>query len=145
MDVYELLVQDHQKARHLFEKLADSSEGAEKTRDGLFARLKQELELHTQIEEKYFYPALRDRKETKELVEEALEEHSNVKQLLQELDQTEDKTDDWAEQLAKLQKDVEHHVAEEETELFPLARQVLDQKEADQIAQAIQQEKAAAE
>ena len=82
MDLYQLLKQDHQKAKRLFEQLSDTSDRAVKSRDRLFAQLKQELELHTQVEEEHFYPALRDEEETKDLVEEALEEHNDVKELL---------------------------------------------------------------
>jgi len=144
MDVYQLLKQDHQKAKQLFEKLGDTSDGAEKTRERLFAQLKEELDLHAQVEEKHFYPALRNNKETKDLVEEALEEHKEMKTALKELDAAEKTDESWAEKLAELKADVEHHVEEEETELFPLAQKLLDSTKAEQIAQAIQKEKAAA-
>ena len=142
MDVYQLLKQDHQKAKQLFEKLGDTSDGAEKTRERLFAQLKDELELHAQVEEKHFYPALRDNKETKDLVNEALEEHKEMKMGLKDLDAAEKTDESWAEKLAELKANVEHHVEEEETELFPLAQKVLDSKKAEQIAEAIQKEKA---
>jgi hemerythrin superfamily protein len=144
MDVYQLLKQDHQKAMRLFERLAEAADGAKKTRERLFAELKQELELHTEVEEKHFYPALKSFDETKDLVEEALEEHDEVKKMLEELDQADMDDESWAEQLSELQESVEHHVEEEETELFPQAQQVLEQDKANAIATAIEKDKAAA-
>jgi hemerythrin-like domain-containing protein len=144
MDVYQLLKQDHEKAKQLFDKLGNTSDGAEKTRERLFAQLKQELELHAEVEEKHFYPALRNNKETKDLVAEALEEHKEMKMALKDLDAAEKTDDSWAKKLAELKANVEHHVEEEETELFPLAQKVLDSTKAEEITQAVQKEKAAA-
>lgn len=143
MDLYQLLKQDHLKAKRLFERLDQEAETA-KARERLFAELKQELELHTAVEEKYFYPALRDHDETAELVEEALEEHEEVKTLLAELDEGDKEEEGWADQLIELQEDVEEHVEAEESELFPKAQKLLDKAKADEIAQAIEREKAAA-
>ena len=144
MDIYQLLKQDHQKVKRLFERLAEASDGPKKTRERLFAELKQELELHTQVEEKHFYAALKSFEETKDLVEEALEEHDEMKRMLEELDQADADDEGWDQQLSELQESVEDHVEEEETELFPQAQQVLDQDKADAIAKAIEKDKATA-
>jgi iron-sulfur cluster repair protein YtfE (RIC family) len=145
MDLYQLLKQDHQKAKRLFEQLSDTSDRAVKSRERLFTQLKQELELHTEVEEQHFYPALRDQEETRDLVEEALEEHSAVKEMLEELDSADKEDDGWVEQLAELQENVEHHIQEEETQLFPRAQKVLKKEAADKIAAAIEKEKEAAQ
>jgi iron-sulfur cluster repair protein YtfE (RIC family) len=144
MDLYQLLKQDHQKAKRLFEQLSDTSDRAVKSRERLFAQLKQELELHTEVEEQHFYPALREQEETKDLIEEALEEHNEVNELLQELDGPDKDDESWVEQLSELQENVEHHVEEEETQLFPRAQKVLKKEQADEIAAAIEKEKEAA-
>jgi len=145
MDLYQLLKQDHQKVKRLFEQLSDTSDRTVKSRERLFAQLKQELELHTEVEEQHFYPALGDRDETKDLVEEALEEHNDVTEMLEELDDADKDDEDWVEQLAELQESVEHHVQEEETQLFPRAQKVLKKEQADEIAAAIEKEKEAAQ
>jgi iron-sulfur cluster repair protein YtfE (RIC family) len=144
MDLYQLLKQDHQKAKRLFEQLSDTSDRAVKSRERLFAQLNQELELHTEVEEQHFYPALREQEETKDLIEEALEEHNEVNELLQELDGPDKDDESWVEQLSELQENVEHHVEEEETQLFPRAQKVLKKEQADEIAAAIEKEKEAA-
>ena len=145
MDLYQLLKQDHQKAKRLFEQLSETSARAVKSRERLFAQLKQELELHTEVEEEHFYPALRDEEETKDLVETALDEHDEVKELLEELDGADKEDESWSERLAELQDSVEHHVEEEETQLFPAAQRVLKKEKAEEIASAIEKEKEAAQ
>lgn len=145
MDLYQLLKQDHQKVKRLFERLDEASDGTAKQRERLFAELKRELELHTEVEEKRFYPALRDRDEAKELVEESLEEHGEVKKLLGELDQADKEEGAWTDQLQELREDVEDHVEEEETELFPIAQKLLEEAKTKEIAEAIQKDKAAAQ
>lgn len=141
MDLYQLLKQDHQKAKRLFERLAET-DGASPARERLFAELKHELELHTAAEEKHFYPALQQHEEANDLIEEALEEHSDAKKALGTLDQSDKGEESWAQQLSELQDDIEHHVEEEETEIFPLAQKLLDQSKTTEIAQAIEKDKA---
>ena len=146
MDLYQLLKQDHQKIRRLFERLDEaSSDGTVKQRERLFAELKRELTLHTEVEEKHFYPALRDRDGAKELVADSLEEHGEVKKLLGELDQADKEEDNWTDQLQELHEDVDDHVEEEETELFPIAQKLLDEAKTKEIAEAIEKDKAAAQ
>jgi len=144
MDLYQLIKQDHQKVKRLFERLAEADSGTP-SQARLFAELKRELELHTTVEEKYFYPALQQYREAKGLIEEAFEEHGDVKATLEELDQGDKEDEGWAEELSELQQDVEHHVEEEENAIFPLAAELLDAEQADAIARNIQKEKAAAQ
>lgn len=144
MDLYQLLKQDHLKAKRLLERINQTSNGGSKSRQRLFAELKQELELHTEVEETHFYPALKRHDETKDLVEEALADHEEVQKLLEELDQVDQEDESWADQFAELQESVEHHIEQEETELFRLAQEVLETSKADEIAKAIEKRKAAA-
>lgn len=144
MDLYQLIKQDHQKVKRLFERLAEAETGSP-SQTRIFAELKRELELHSAVEEKYFYPALQQHPEAKDLIEEALEEHGDVKATLEELDQGDKEDERWAEELSELQQDVEHHVEEEENNIFPLAAELLDAEQAEAIARDIQKEKAAAQ
>jgi hemerythrin-like domain-containing protein len=144
MDLYQLIKQDHQKVKRLFERLAEAESGSP-SQTRIFAELKRELELHSTVEEKYFYHALQQYAEAKDLIEEALEEHGDVKATLEELDQGEKEDERWAEELSELQQDVEHHVEEEENTIFPLAAELLDAEQAEAIARDIQKEKAAAQ
>jgi iron-sulfur cluster repair protein YtfE (RIC family) len=144
MDLYQLIKQDHQKVRRLFERLAEADSGTP-SQARLFAELKRELELHTTAEEKYFYPALQQYDEARDLIEEAIEEHGDVKATLEELDRSDKEDERWTEELSELQQDVEHHVEEEENTIFPIAAELLDAEQADAIARDIQKEKAAAQ
>lgn len=141
MDLFQLIRHDHQKAKRLFERLAETAGGTQ-SRPRLFAELKHELELHAEVEEKYFYPALQGHDEAKDLIREALEEHSDVKEALAALDQGDNESDSWADRLDELREDVEHHVEEEETEIFPLAQKLLDPAQLSTIADEIDKAKA---
>ena len=141
MDLFQLIRLDHQKAKRLFERLAETAGGTQ-SRPRLFAELKHELELHAAVEEKYFYPALQGHEEARDLIQEALEEHGDVKEALVALDHGDNESDDWADRLDELREDVEHHVEEEENEIFPLAQKLLDPMQLGRIAEEIDRAKA---
>jgi hemerythrin superfamily protein len=134
MDVYKLLKEDHQKVKTLFQELEDTTERALKTREHLFANLKMELTVHSEAEEKFFYPRIVEPEETHEIALEAIEEHGVVKTLLTELDTDAKNTEEWTAKLKVLRENVEHHVEEEEGELFKQARKVLSAEDAESIA-----------
>jgi iron-sulfur cluster repair protein YtfE (RIC family) len=133
MNAFELLKQDHKKVAGIFEKLEPTTERAEKTREELFTQLKQELTVHTTIEEQIFYPAIKDADETHEITLEAFEEHAVVKQLLSELEADPKDTEEWKAKLTVLKENVEHHVEEEETEMFPKAKKVLSAEQIEEL------------
>ena len=143
MDVYTLLKQDHEKVSGIFAQLEETTERAEKTREELFARLKQELDVHAHIEETIFYPELRREAETREITLEGFEEHKVVKRLLHELDQNDVGSEQWTAKLKVLKENVEHHVEEEEGEMFKSARKVLAQERAEELGARMEEEKKA--
>jgi iron-sulfur cluster repair protein YtfE (RIC family) len=148
MNAFKLLKADHEKVAGIFEKLEPTTERGVKTREDLFAQLKTELDIHAHIEETILYPALKKADQTHDLVLEAYEEHHVIKQLLAELDDLSKDEEEWGAKLKVLQENVEHHVEEEEGELFPKAQKVLsaDEVEAlgDRLEQAKRQQKSAA-
>jgi len=129
MDAFEMLKNDHAKVSSLFEQIEATTDTT--ARQGLFTQLKQELDVHTHIEETILYPALKQPAETREITEEAYEEHQEVKDLLAELAATPADSEEWSDMIVELKENVEHHVEEEEGEMFPTARTVLS---AEQIA-----------
>jgi iron-sulfur cluster repair protein YtfE (RIC family) len=133
MNAFELLKQDHKKVSGIFEKLEPTTERGVKTREELFAQLKQELDIHARIEETIFYPAIKEAKETKDITLEAYEEHNVVKQLLAELDELSKDDETWGAKLKVLKENVEHHVEEEEEEMFPSAREVLSPEQIEDL------------
>src|SRR3712207_9282041 len=110
MNAFQLLKEDHKTVSGIFQQLEPTTERAEKTRTELFARLKNELDIHARIEETIFYPAIKQAAETREIVLEGFEEHHVVKMLLKELEAMPVDTEEWAAKLKVLQENVEHHV-----------------------------------
>jgi hypothetical protein len=139
MDPFELLKSDHRKVADLFDRL-ESSSG--KTKLSLFNQIKSELELHTHIEETIFYPALEKPEETHDLTLEAYEEHNVVKQLLTELSGARAANDEWEAKAKVLRENVEHHVNEEENELFDQAQDALSEEQLDKLGDRMAAEKA---
>ena len=138
MDAFNLLKEDHRKVEELFEQL-ESARGQAKLR--VFEQIKMELELHTHIEEKIFYPELEKPKQTHELVLEAYEEHDVVKKLLRELGRAKTASEEWEAKAKVLQENVEHHVEEEENELFPKASAALSEEEIEDLGERMAAEK----
>ncbi len=137
MDLYKLLHEDHQKVKSLLKELEDTTERAEKTRERLIKEVEMELTIHSEAEEKFLYPRLQGISETKDLAYEALEEHKVVKTLLTELVSEPKGTDEWTAKLSVLKENVEHHIEEEEGELFAKAKRVLPREEAGSIGDSI--------
>ena len=141
MNAFQLLKEDHKKVSGIFQQLEPTTERAEKTREELFGKLKQELEIHAQVEETIFYPAIKQAHETREITLEGLEEHHVIKILLRELEETPVAAEEWAAKLKVLQENVEHHVEEEEEEMFQKARQVLSEVEINTLGEQMEEMK----
>jgi iron-sulfur cluster repair protein YtfE (RIC family) len=135
MDVLELLKQDHAKVKKLFDK-AESVDNREQKR--IFSQIKTELEIHAQIEENIFYPAMQRYDGLKELVAESLKEHSSMKALLQELVTLTD-PEEFKDTLEELIDNVEHHAEdEEEGKMFPKARELVSANELQKLGTQLQ-------
>ncbi len=139
MDAFELLKADHRKVAKLFDQL-ESAEG--NTKLDLFRQIKSELDLHAHIEETILYPALEKPEETHELTLEAYEEHKLVKTLLAELAGATAATDEWQAKAKVLRENVEHHVEEEEGELFKKADDALSDEQIEALGTRLEAEKA---
>ena len=124
MNAIALLKEDHERAMELIEQIESLEENQSQGSD-LFRQLKQALTLHTQMEEKFFYPALSEFEETSEFVEEAYKEHREVDDLLAEISNSSPGDDEFLDQISELKQMLEHHVSEEEDELFPDAEKLL--------------------
>ena len=139
MNAFELLKADHKKVNGLFDELEAA---AGKAKLSVFEQIKTELELHTHVEEKIFYPALEKPEETHDLTLEAYEEHKMVKTLLAELSGARTADDEWQAKAKVLRENVEHHVDEEENELFDKADDALSDEEIEALGQRMEAEKA---
>src|ERR671933_1227251 len=133
------------KANELFSKLAETSGNAVKTRERLFAELKEELELQMRLEEQHLFPALRKRKDTKDLVPEALNDNKETRKALTDLERTPKESGEFASKVAELRKAFQQHVRDERKELLPAVLKALDDEEAEAIVEKIEGAKAEVE
>jgi hemerythrin-like domain-containing protein len=142
-DAIALLKEDHVKVRGLLGELEKTTEKAKSRREELLEEIERELKIHTTIEEEIFYPAFREaaeKKDDRKLYYEAVEEHHVVDTVLPELKGTEIGSEVFAAKAKVLKDLVEHHAEEEETEMFPRAKKLLDREKllqlGDEMAQA---------
>lgn len=135
MNALELLKNDHEKISGILEKLDQTTERALKTREEQFARLKEELEAHSHIEETVFYPALDEDPRTHTLALQAIQEHGVVKTLLDEISALAVDTEEWTAKFKVLKTSVDQHVKEEEGEMFKQARQVLPKATLEELSE----------
>jgi hemerythrin superfamily protein len=127
MDALMLLTADHNRVRGLFTRFqaAEGSKDAAEMAE-LAAKILEELEVHTTIEEQVFYPGVdQAAEEIHEVVVEGVEEHNVVKQLAAEIQALSPDDEVWAAKMKVMIENVEHHAAEEEQELFPEVRKAL--------------------
>jgi hemerythrin superfamily protein len=113
----QMIRQDHKKVEGLFKKF-EQTKGAQAKRR-LAENAMAELEVHAALEEEIFYPAVKREVDDGSLVQEALEEHQTVKQLISELRGMEEADDEFESQFSELVENVQHHVEEEENEMLP--------------------------
>jgi hemerythrin-like domain-containing protein len=141
-DAISLLKQDHKNVRQLLKKLESAEEGDERLE--LFNQIETELKVHTQIEEEIFYPAFHEAAEGEKdehLYYEAVEEHHVVDMVLPEITDTDENSDEFAAKGKVLKDLVEHHIEEEEGQMFPKARKLLDTSELKDLGRRIEERK----
>ena len=142
MSIRQLIQTSPAKANELFAKLVDTSDSAVKTRERLFSELKEELELLATLEEKHLFPVLKKHKETKGLIADALQDNSQTRKLLVELEQTPKNSEDFASKVTELRKTFQQHVRDEKKELLPAVLKALSDEEMQTIVENIEGEKA---
>jgi DNA mismatch repair ATPase MutS len=120
LDIYALIENDHRTVEELFAKLEETEDA--RARERLFEQLKSELMRHKEVEERTFYAALSTLPEISDLIEEAMEEHVDAEELLLELDGLDAEDEEWTATLQELREEIEHHVTEEEGQIFAEAK-----------------------
>ena len=133
------------KANELFARLVETSSNAVKTRERLFSELKEELDLQMRLEEQHLFPVLRKRKETKDLVPDAINDNKQTRKSLADLERTPKESDEFASKVAELRKAFQQHVRDERKELLPAVLKALDDEEAEAIVEKIEGAKAEVE
>lgn len=130
MDATKLLEHQHAEVRDLFAEYQRTSDG--RTKRSIFLRIADNLAAHSEIEEQIFYPAAYE-DETEDLLREAVEEHLSVKRLLADLLEMSMTDDHFDAKMTVLEEQVEHHVEEEEGDLFGKVRRAMDSDRLEQL------------
>ncbi|WP_228892448.1 hemerythrin domain-containing protein [Pseudoduganella aquatica] len=122
-DAISLLVEDHEHVKDMFEQFESMTDRAVVGKKKLADEICAELTKHTTVEEEIFYPAVRGAgKEFADMIDEAVVEHASAKQLIAEIEAMNPGDDLYDAKVKVLSELIEHHVREEEDELFPKVR-----------------------
>ncbi|MDZ8227339.1 MULTISPECIES: hemerythrin domain-containing protein [unclassified Nostoc] len=138
-DILSLIEAEHRQVEKLFAG-AEKAKGAKLVEQ--FNQIYIALNLHARTEEIVFYPALRDYEQTEQYVEEAEEEHEEVSVILEEIKALKPTDPEFKEKMSELKEAVEHHVEEEESEIFSAVRECMSAEELTELGQEFQETKA---
>lgn len=139
MNALTLLKNDHVTVKKILAEGDSTTERGEKTRREILERLKREITVHERCEEEVLYPALKEHDKSEEIAYEGVEEHHVVDLILGELEQTDPTDPEWGAKFTVAKENLEHHIEEEEKEMFPKARQVLSDDELEQMGARMQE------
>ncbi|KAB0567154.1 hemerythrin domain-containing protein [Pseudomonas sp. R11F] len=138
MNAIDLLKADHEKVKAILTQLSESTERGVKKRTELLDKLEMEVSIHTQLEEQILYPAFKAAggKDEAEMYYEAKEEHRTVDSLvLPDLKATDPTSPEFAGRVKVVKELLEHHIEEEETEMFPKAKKLLGKAELEKLGE----------
>ena len=139
-----MLKSDHATVKRLMRELAETSDRAVKQRETLVEKIEREVKMHAQIEEEVFYPAFKARAEgteSEDLFYEAAEEHHVVDMVLPSLKAANPKSPEFAAKAKVLKELLEHHIKEEETQMFQKARQLFSDEQLRELGDMMQARK----
>ncbi len=141
MNIFESLKKDHQDVKAHFERITMARGRAAATGKRTFDSLAKMLEVHMLAEEKIFYSELKQHDETRVSAFEALEEHRIGKFLLNELKGGNQASEQWQGKFKAFRSIVEHHIEEEEEEVFEKSREIFEKSELEEMGQHFLEEK----
>jgi hemerythrin superfamily protein len=136
MDALELLQQDHDRVKKLLKRVELTED--RKQQKQIFNEIKAELQAHTRIEEKIFYPAMEQHEELRGMVLEALDRHKQVRTLLRQMARISSSSEKFKPKLKTLHDHIEHHSQDEEGEFFPKIREVIKSAELEKLCQVLE-------
>jgi len=142
MDAFDFIKQDHDRFREMFKEFGNAGDRAYKTKLDIANALFDELAAHETMEEEMLYPAIREdaSRDGKEMILEGFEEHHVADEIIEELKELDPEAENYDAKFKVLQENVEHHLEEEELELFPEARKVLGDR-AEEIGEKLEARK----
>lgn len=124
-DAIALLTSQHKEVTAMFKEFEELGDRAKAGKKKIADKICQNLVMHTMIEEEIFYPAVRESsKEAEEMIEEAIVEHASAKDLIAQIQEMEPDEELYDAKVKVLGEMIEHHVEEEEKEMFPKVRKM---------------------
>lgn len=138
--IYDRLKQDHDKHRAILDKLA-RTHGDSDERRVLFDEIKAEVDAHAAAEEQTFYASLIERQDGTEKARHSIAEHKEAADILEELAEMEFDSTGWLTRFKTFKDELEHHMQEEEDEVFPKARKLISDSDAKALAARFAQRK----
>jgi len=139
-DIFTHLRRKHREVSALIGHLANADGDDGSTRERIFRQVREALETHSQAEATVFYRQLRDAGADRDLLDQAEEEHDEIAQLLDDISGTPVDDDEWIAKILELQDIVDHHVAEEEDDVFMVARDLVTPEQAIELAVRMRRE-----
>ena len=143
MNAITMLTDDHRAVKKLLSELETTTERGVKTREELFTTIKGELTVHEIIEEEIFYPELKAHPKGRDIVLEGYEEHHVVDLLMSELESLDVSDETWGAKAIVMKENIEHHIEEEEGEMFKIARRVFETDELEELGSRMEARKEA--
>ena len=143
-DAITLLKEDHRKVKAMLEDLVSGEDSSRSDLEELCGRIETELKIHTEIEEKHFYPAFKEaaeKEEDQQLFHEATEEHHAVDLILEDLRKAEPGSPQFMARAKVLDEMVRHHIKEEEREMMPRAKKLLGAEQLVELGSRMQEMK----
>jgi hypothetical protein len=141
MIIYDELKKDHDQVKEMMTRIEEMSSRASTSRVRLFEEMKSALTVHLRAEEKIFYEAIKPDKNAHDSALEGYEEHHLADVLMREISRLSPSDERWTAKFTVLKESVEHHVEEEEGEIWAKAQQILDEARAQQLGEAFVAEK----
>lgn len=139
MNIFEALRADHEIQRELLAKLVETQGDSAERRD-LFAKVKVELQAHAAAEEREFYTPLMHEDLTQDKSRHGVAEHFQIDCLVTKLEEYDRDAPAWLQTARELKDKVEHHLEEEEHELFQMAGKALSEARKVELARTYQRE-----
>lgn len=136
--VIELLEKDHRLVEDLFKKIEETEDASK--REALFAELSAEVEIHASAEEIAVYPKLEKIKarDLDDEAEHAYKEHTEAREIISEIEKLDPTTDEWMKKVTELKEAIEHHVEDEEGDVFPKMEKTFTAAQLNEMGRAVE-------
>ena len=132
MKIFEELKEDHKTQRRLADELLETK-GASDKRKEVFQKLKTELKTHAKSEERNFYVPMLEHDKSQEHARHSISEHHDIDEKIEELEDTDMDSPEWIDAANELKELVNHHLDEEEEDIFEVAREVLTEEQQENL------------